>query len=426
MAVALELGCSTPARHPREAPIAAMTIEVGRAGAQLRGVAGDGERVYVAFAEGPRSVIEARRGASVVWSAPLSGTVGPLARGPVVVVAAVAGTGDAGAGPVRGEPGAALVGLDPGNGTPRWRLALDSTAWVTISALAVTEDSVIVGGTFAGSLRGDARVVTSAGGGDGFVARVRAGDGAVEWLARVGGPGADAVLGVAAAGGRVAIAGTFAPGAELRGHELAPIPTDQALPFGDAFVAELDARGDTVVWTATFGSKLDDSVAGVALARDGSVAVAATIRDVAHVGSIDVTARGPADGLVAWFAPDGTRGATAQLGGADFDGLSAITAAGDRAIVGGFFAGSLTLAGQTFTAGGGDDAFFAAVDERGAITHATQVGGDGREELVALSPVPAGFIAGIAHSARASIDGVQLPSPADPNSGAALVVRPFP
>ncbi|HTR52143.1 MAG TPA: hypothetical protein VMJ10_15625 [Kofleriaceae bacterium] len=427
MAVILLSGCPGRAQHPHEAKLEPSTLEIGRAGAQLRGVAGDDDRLYAAMSEGPRSTIEARRGQAVAWTTPLSGAAGPLARTPAVLIAALTGTGDAGGGPVRGEPGGALVGIDPATGAVRWRAALDSTQWVAIAALAPSDDSVIVGGSFAGTLRLGSRVVASAGGGDGFVARVRAGDGALEWLIRLGGADADAVQGVATSGARVVIAGTYTGAAELRGQ---PLPVaDPPSIYADAFAAELDGdtgRGQTVGWTAAFGSHANDSVAGVALTDDGSIAVAATMRDLVHVGAAELTARGPADGLVAWLAKNGDFGATAQLGGADFDGLSAITAVDDRAIVGGFFAGSIRLGDRTLTAAGGDDAFLAAVDEHGVIAHAWQVGGEGREEVVAVAPLSGGFVAGIAHSARAAIDDVALPAPSDPTGGAALVVRALP
>ena len=423
-AVTLCLGCSGRPHGPREPALAPLTLEIGRAGAQLRGVAGDGERIYVAMSEGPRSTIEARRGHDLAWTTPLSGTAGPLARTPAVLVASFAGTGDAGGGPVRGEPGAALVGIDPATGSVRWRAALDSTEWVAIAALAASDDSVVVGGSFAGTLRLGATVVASAGGGDGFVARVRAGDGAIEWLVRLGGADADAIQGVATAGARVVIAGTYTGAAELRGQSL-PVADPPSI-FADGFAAELDARGQLVRWTAAFGSKLNDTVAGVAVVADGSVAVAATMRDVTHAGSAELTAHGPSDGLVAWLRPDGEQTATSQLGGPDFDGLSAITAVGDYAVVGGFFAGKIRLGDRALAAGGGDDAFLAAVDEHGIVAQAWQVGGEGREEVVAVAPVPGGFVAGIAHTARAAVDDVALPAPADPTSGAALVVRALP
>ena len=63
---------------------------------------------------------------------------------------------------------------------------------------------------------------------------------------------------------------------------------------------------------------------------------------------------------VIWFQQGGARGPMILLGGPDFDGLRAITAVGDRFVVGGFFSGSMRLGDRVITAGGGDDAFLAA------------------------------------------------------------------
>jgi hypothetical protein len=111
------------------------------------------------------------------------------------------------------------------------------------------------------------------------------------------------------------------------------------------------------------------------------------------------------------------------VGGSDFDGLRAIAAVGDKVVVGGFFSGQLELGDRSLTAGGGDDSFIAAFDENGAVATAWQVGGEGREEITAVSAIAGGFVAGIAHTAAASVDGVALTAPKDPMRGGALIVR---
>ena len=439
VALGAAAGCPAP-RHPAPPRIAPVTLEVGRAGYALRGVAGDADRLYAAFAPlagdhtcaplpgaarpgeaGPcdrPSIVEARRGAAVVWSAKLDGTVGPLAAvGPLVVA-----TISQGPPALRGQPGAALDALDAATGQPRWRVALDATDWAVIATIAPAPDGVLVGGSFAGTLRAADHVVSTAGRSDGFVAKLTPA-GAVAWLVRLGGPGADAVLGVAAAQGKVAIAGTFAAGAELGGVPLPPY--NPRSPFADAFAASLDPGGARV-WSATFGGKDDDAVAGIAVDTAGRYVVAATARDTVDVGSSQLAVQGAADGLVAWINPDGTKGPAVLIGGLDFDGLRAIAPVGDHVVVGGFFSGRMDLAGRTVTAGGGDDSFLAVLDGSGAVTDAWQVGGEGREEIVQLATIPGGFVAGVAHTAAARVGETALPSPADPMTGAALVVRPAP
>jgi hypothetical protein len=497
--MALRLSCGVLAacpgpRGPSNAAVAPQTLEIGRNGAVLTGVAGDGTTVFVALTEqstgtppaasrgparqtttdrqaaaavdgdrpddnasgkvpnaprvpvrddggdrtagavaetdphGPRArpatTIEARkldRAAATppAWHAEIDGYSGPLVTSARLVVASLGGTGRVAGAELRGEPGAALVALDAATGAIAWTVAVDATDWSVIASLAATSDGVLVGGSFAGTLRIGARVVSSAGKSDGFVARLTT-TGALAWLVRIGGAGADAIQGVATSGDRIAIAGTFTAGADLLGQPL-PAHDDRSLN-ADGFVAELDATGARR-WVQTFGGSADESVAGVAIDASGRIAVAASVRDTVHVGGADLVVNGAADGLVAWWTPGGGAGTATLIGGADFDGLRAIAPAGDHILVAGFYSGSLRLGAQSLTAAGGDDAFIAELDASGSVVKAWPVSGDGREEITALAAIPGGFLAGIAHTAAASVGTDALPAPRDPLSGTAVVVR---
>lgn len=423
LACAWLAGCPAP-RTP-EQPVPELAIEIGRTGGSLRGVAGDATTTYAAVTTGEgtalSTAIEARRGGStrLAWATVAAGGGGPLVRTGDLVVAAVSASA-AEDRELRGSPAAVVVGLDAATGQPRWRIPIDSSEWSVISAAApVPDGGVLVGGSFSGTLRAGAKVVSSGGKTDGFVARL-SGAGDVVWLVRMGGPGADAIQGVAATGDRIAIAGTFAAGADLLGTALEA--SDPKSLNGDGFVAELDPVTARPRWAAVFGGKLDDAVAGVAIDGRGRVVVAAQARDVMHVNGRDLVAQGPADALVAWWERDGGAGPAILVGGAGFDGAAGITAAGDRVIVGCFFAGALQAGARTLTAAGGDDAVLVALDG-GAVVDAWPASGDGREEIAAISSVPGGFVAGIAHTAGARFARTTLPSPADPASGAAIVVR---
>lgn len=420
LAIAVLAGCPG-ARHARDPAADPSTVEIGRDGSSLRGVAADGELRFAALAAGTTSTIEARRGATVLWSAKLGGIAGPLAPHASLLLAALSGTGTLAGEAVRGEPAAMVVALDRATGAERWKRPVESSEWAQVIAMHGSETGAVIAGAFSGTLRIGASVVSSAGKSDGFVALLDP-TGQPVWLVRTGGPHADSVQGVDARGGRIAIAGTFAAGAEIQGT---PLPAfDERAPSGDGFVAVLDERTGARQWAAAFGGKLDDSVAGVAIDAADNVVVAANARDTIHVGGIDLVAQGDADGLVAWWTKAGVAKQAILLGGADFDGLRAISASGDRVVVAGFFSGTISLGKRTLSAGGGDDAFLAALDPSGAITQSWQVGGPGREEITALAGVPGGFIAGVAHTAAASIAGSDLPAPKDPMTGAALVVRP--
>jgi hypothetical protein len=360
-----------------------------------------------------------QRPSVIAWRTELEGYSGPIATGAGRVFATAGGTGHVAGFELRGEPGAAVVALDAATGAVAWKLAVDATEWSVISSIAALPDGVLVGGSFAGTLRIAERVVSSGGRTDGFVARMTAG-GAVAWLIRIGGPGADAVQAIAAVGDRIAVAGTFAAGADLLGRPLQPF--DERSLAADGFVAELDPGG-APRWVQSFGGKADEAVAGVAIDAAGRIAVAASIRDTVHVGGGDHVADGPGDGMVAWWSPGGGAGAVTLLGGADFDGLRAIAAAGEHVVVGGFFSGALRLGDRPLTAGGGDDAFLAELDASGRVVTSWPVSGDGREEVTSLAALPGGFIAGVSHTAAASVGNDRLPAPRDPLAGIALVVR---
>lgn len=443
-------GCPGP-RAPSVPAARPLTLAIGREGGTLRGVAGDGAMTFAAITSVPpdpagalapggsadpaasapaSTTVEARRGDAVAWKVTLAGSGGPIASTSGLLVATLTGNGSIGSRspgklsprdlPVRGEPGAALVALDATTGAARWRTSLDASEWCVVAAIAAAPDGVIVGGSFAGSLRIRDHVVASGGRSDGFVAKLTA-TGDAAWLVRVGGSGPDAVQGVAVRGPRVAIAGTFAAGADLLGQELPAF--DDKSPYADAFVGALDTTGARV-WSATFGGKLAETVAGVAIDDAGRVVIAANARDIVHIGGADLAAQGLSDGLVAWWTKDGTASHAVLLGGADFDGLRAITAIGERIVVGGFYSGEMPLGDRAIAAGGGDDAFLAALDARGVVVDRWEVGGVGREEVTSLASVPGGFIAGIAYTAAARVAGVTLPAPKDPLGGSVVVVRP--
>jgi hypothetical protein len=422
--------CASPApRSPAASAIAPRTLEIGRPGGLLSGVAGDAHTVFAALTttadlgHPATTAIEALRAETPTWRAELDGSGGPLVVSAHRVIAALGGSGSAAGIALRGEPGAALAALDAATGTPAWQLAIDATEWSVITSLAAIPDGVIAAGSFAGTLRIGDRVVSSAGKADGFVARIATTGptAGVAWLIRLGGPGADAVQGVAAAGDRIAIAGTFTAGADVLGQPLAAF--DDRSPASDGFVAELDSGG-ALRWAQSFGGKLDDAVAGVAIDARGAVAVAASVRGTLRVGGADVVARGPADALVAWWTADGAPGTAIQLGGSDFDGLRAIAAIGDRVVVAGFYSGAIQLGDRALAAAGGDDAFIAALDATGRVTEAWPISGDGREEITTLAAIPGGFVAGVTHTAAAMLDGAALPAPRDPMTGAAILVRP--
>jgi len=345
-------GCPSP-----KAPQPSANFDRALGEGALHGVAPD---AIAAITRGDATTIQAPG-----WRAELAGSGGPLARAGALVIAAVTGGG-------QGSPAGTIAALDATSGAVRWRRAIEASDWVIVTALAGLADDALVAGSFSGTLRIQDSVVSSGGRADGFVARLTA-RGEVAWLVRVGGPSADAVQGVAATGDRIAIAGTFGAGADLLGAALPA--ADEKSPLADGFAAELAPDG-TRRWSATFGGKAEDAVAGVAIDGAGRVVVAATARGSVVAGGGELAVQGPADGLLVWFERGGEKSDALLVGDPGFDGLSAIVAVHGRIVVAGFR---------------GDGSFLASYDGTRKLASWPVSG-----EVTALAALPHGVLAGVA------------------------------
>jgi len=376
--------------------------------APVRGVALLDEATIV-LTDGDRARRVAGDG-RVAWTAVLGASAAGVAiDGEVVAVAVGGAAGTAVPGlatGLRGEPGAAVVGLAVVDGARRWTVGVGSTKWAVISHVGASGNGFLVTGSFAGTLRVGARTVTSAGTTDGFVAELdRAG--AVRSLVRVGGDGPDEITGAAAlGGGKIAIAGTFTGTAELRGETLVAIDAQAA--SADGFVAVLDADGRPA-WLRTWGGPGEDTCAGVVALAGGSLAVAGTVRGEVDVAGRVLTARGNADGLVAVFGPDADVRGAWLVGGDDFDGITAVAGAADQIAIAGWFTGALPSSAGTLRAAGVDDAFVALGTAAG-ISQVMQLASAGPAAVTALAGSPAGAALAVHATEPLHVDGDQRPA----------------
>jgi hypothetical protein len=362
------------------------------------------------------------------WTWTVAAQGGPVAGAGARVVAAIApGPGVPaivlGDELVRGDPGAALVGLDAETGALAWSLALGATRWCVVSAIAghAAGDAVVVG-SFAGTLRVGDAVVTSGGNSDAFALRVgRAGE--VRWLVRGGGNGADAFTAVAIGDeptlSTIAVAGSITGEADLRGTPL--VAHNDRLPSQDVAVAVLDGDGRPR-WGKVFGGDSDDLAAGVGILSTGAVAVAATVRDVVDLG-VNRVVRGTSDALVAVFDAAGTLADASLVGGLEYDGARGLAiAAKDTIVVGGFYRGVIRGPAGDLTADG-DDGFLARLDATAHVLSIEPLTGPGREEVVGLTARGGTFALAVAHTAGLSALGVTTPAPADSAGGVVLYQR---
>jgi len=427
---------------PRAAPLASWQVVLETKGAGGFGgvaLAADG-RVAASFqasgaaTAGGAELASPVGGAGVVlfaggkarWARTLP-HAGAVALSGDLVVAAIAGTGNLEVGgarrTLRGDPGAALVGLAARDGADRWVRPVGATGWVVVRALATLPGGdVAAAGSFAGTLRAGDRVLTAGGPSDGFALRLGP-RGEVRWAIRIGGERADAITAIAAApaaGGGLVVGGTFMGTADARGVALEAIEPTSI--HADGFVARLGDDG-SVAWARVFGGESDDAVAGVAITGAGLIGVAATLREDARVDDKLVQTRGLADAAVLTFDGEGHRRAIAVIGGADYDSASGLTASGDDLVVAASYSGHVVVGDTSLDAAGGDGAVIALIDGSGVIRGVHDVTGAGRETIAGLAGAPGGWAAALRHSAGAKLDTEILGAPNDPYGGAAIVVR---
>lgn len=363
-------------------------------------------------------------GGAVRWEVALPGRATRCELAAGIVYAATVGAGDgalpgaaADAAPLRfrGDPGASVVALDDASGAVRWHAELGSTQWVTVAALVAGDDGVLVGGSFAGTLRVGDLVVTSAGGTDGFVTRLGP-DGAPSWLHRVGGVGADAVSALDRAATSIAIAGSFTIDAELRGQQLrAAIPES---PYADGFVAIMDADRANVSMLESFGG-VDVESAVAVLLDERDVQVIATLRREARFGDAVERQRGQLATAVATYP---RRGGSPAVRIIDGDGVVRPTGAarhGDDTLVAGGFDGALALGALDVSSDGTDGWMF---DLDAGVGTAAR--GAGRDDVVAIDAGPGGIAVAVHHTAALRFVGADAAVPADVGGGTLIVVGP--
>lgn len=325
---------------------------------------------------------------------------------------------------LRGEAGAGVVGLNAG--VVAWHQAVSASDWAVVAAIAGhPSGDVVAVGSFAGVLRIGNAVVTSAGNSDGFAVRFDAA-GSVKWLVRGGAGSADAFTAVAVSGAQaiesIAIAGAITGEADFRGTPL--VANNPRTDNQDLAVVVLDGAG-MPRWGGVIGGDNNDAASGVAIASDGAVVVAGTVRDVLTIDGVTMVVRGTTDAIVAMYDAAGTIQGANLLGADDVAGARGVAIAPDgRVVLAGEFSGVIRGPNGDLTADGGDDAFVATIDRTAHVTAIAPISGPGREEIVGVASSKAGIAYGVAHTAELIAFGAHLPSPASPTGGVAVFVEP--
>ena len=208
--------------------------------------------------------------------------------------------------------------------------------------------NVYIAGSTTGSLDG-----TNAGGMDAFVSKYDE-SGTLDWVRQFGTSETDASWGVSADGlGNVYISG-FTRGS-LEGSNAGD---------SDAFVSKYDASG-TLEWTQQLGTSQQDTSHGVSADGLGNVYISGWT-----AGSLEGTNAGGYDAFVSKYDASGTLEWTRQLGTSEYDASWSVCADGlGNVYISGRTDGSLGESDD-----GGDDAFVAKYDARGALEWVRQLG----------------------------------------------------
>jgi len=152
----------------------------------------------------------------------------------------------------------------------------------------------------------------------------------------------------------------------------------------DVVLAKFDSAGRRV-WTRTLGATEAGSGFGVAVAADGTVAVAGAIKGAAA----DQTSKGGSDAVVATFTAAGDEGFVRQIGGTADDEARAVAFGADGTL----YVGGRTRNGLSGANGGGWDGFVASFSATGAAGFTRQFADSGDGAINALAVTADGVFA---------------------------------
>jgi hypothetical protein len=281
---------------------------------------------------------------------------------------------------------------------PTWHEAEAVGNSSLVTATATDErGSVLVAGTFTGSLTLGSTTLNSNGDADIFVAKRNSISGAYLWARRAGGPGPDYVSSLVTTNGRVYIAGAFGSATADFGPVVLSRPGGSAFAQ-EAFVAKLNDLGSSntgFVWAVAGSGPTsgERQVNGLALADSTTLYAVGSFRGASLTLGTTTLANAGASGRDAFISKLTDAGATGSFtwalpaGGDDNDEATAVTANAAGVYVVGDFASAVASFGteqlfnsdpaQIFT-----DAFVVRVNDAGptgAFAWATGSSGAGYE-----------------------------------------------
>jgi hypothetical protein len=185
--------------------------------------------------------------------------------------------------------------------------------------------------------------------------------GAHLWSKNIGGSSSDMGQAIAVdSGGNVLVGGQFAATVDFGGG-----PLTSAGGY-DGFLAKYNTNGGHV-WSRRVGGASVDTVTGLGVDSTGNPTLVGYFQGPSNFGGANLTSAGSSDIFVARYTAAGAHQWSNRYG--DLDDQRAYAAAVDGAgnvAITGYFNGTLTFGGPTFTNVGGADIFLVKLDASGA------------------------------------------------------------
>lgn len=331
---------------------------------------------------------------ALIWAASFGGegdqaaiAVAAGTMGDLVVVGELGGRADFGDEALEsaGSDDIFITWLDAGGQVER-ALRVGDANPQEVSALARTDDGgAVIAGAMSGTIQFGADTWTSAGGRDGYVAKLDR-VGTPVWGLRFGDAGYQAVTGLSVdVAGNVLLTGVISGAFTLANT----VPSAGGY---DLLVAKLSAEG-TPLWSRSFGGALDQRAHGMATDSTGGAVVVGELAGSMAVGGEVVTSAGAEDVLVLKVGAGGDALWARHFGDAkeQVARCVAVDRAG-RSILGGEFAGSLDFGGGPLVGSGVGGVFVAALDANGEHVWSLGFAGSGATRLTGLAVDQAGDV----------------------------------
>jgi hypothetical protein len=254
----------------------------------------------------------------------------------------------------------AVAKFDP-NGALLWAQRYGDASNQVLTDLAIDKnDNIALAGYFGGTVQFGVLSLTSAGGNDILVAKLKK-DGTTLWAKSFGDASAQTAQSVDVDGsGDVFVAGEIAGSVTINGQ------TVTSAGGNDAFVAKLGSLLGTVLWAQRFGDASNQTAYGIATTSQGDIMLGGVYTGTIDLGGGTLTSAGGNDVFLGKIKGDGTFVTASSIGGAGSDWLrSVFIDKNDNLLISGDSTGTLDFGGGALTSAGNNDIFVAKYKANG-------------------------------------------------------------